>query len=72
MVKMLKLMHFLEGVHANSRPTQGSISYIIDGSALLQAQVILPNKFGGLAGSLFTQLTKIQHVDYVTYSYHPC
>lgn len=68
-----KLMHSLEGEeHTTKRPTQGTTSYIMDGNALLQAQVALPGTFGELAESLFKQLPhNSQRVDFVTDSYLP-
>ena len=65
-----KLMHTLEG-HANlsQRPTNESMSYIIDGNALLQTQVSIPETFGELAESLFAQLPKVRRIDFVTDTY---
>ena len=61
------LMYFLEGdSHTTQRPTQCSTSYIINGNALLQVQVALPDIFGEFAESLFVQLPKVQCVDFVT------
>ncbi|XP_041373542.1 uncharacterized protein LOC121386637 [Gigantopelta aegis] len=45
--------------------------YVIDGSALLQAQVALLSTFGELADSIFDQLPKVQRVDFVSDSYLP-
>ena len=67
-----KLMHSLE---ANSqcveKPAVATNSCIIDGNALLQAQVHLPDTFGQLAESVFRQLPDVPRVDFVTDSYFP-
>lgn len=67
-----KLMHFLEkNVNTAEAPTTlTSTSYIIDGNALLHAQMSLPTTFGELAENIFRQLPKVQRVDFVTDSYH--
>ena len=65
-------MHSLE---ANSqcveKPAVATNSCIIEGNALLQAQVHLPDTFGELAESAFRQLSDVPRVDFVTDSYFP-
>ena len=45
------------------------ITYIIDGCALLQAQVALPTTFEELAESILDQLPKVELVDFITDKY---
>jgi hypothetical protein len=60
-------MDVLERDFTADRP--GLANYIVDGNALLQAQITLPETFKDLAASIFAQLPK--RVDFVTDSYFP-
>lgn len=65
-----QLMHALENDnHHVMKPNQRHITYIIDGCALFQAQVALPNTFGELAESIFDQLPNVDRVDFITDKY---
>ena len=65
-----KLLHSLES--DSSRADTHSMShYVIDGNALLQAQVTLPDTFKELAANVFKQLPKMKRVDFVTDTYLP-
>ena len=63
------LLHELEesaGHGTTERPPLNTVSYIIDGNALYQAQINLPSTFGELAADIFDQLPKAQRVDFIT------
>ena len=67
-----KLMHALEdNAITAQKSSPATTAYIIDGNALLQAQMSLPNTFGELSESIFAQLPNVRRVDFVTDSYHP-
>lgn len=68
--RQVKSDAFLEGKsHTVQRPAQGISCYVIDGNAILQAQVALPNTFGELVESVFDQLPEVPRVDFITNSY---
>ena len=59
-VKEAKLLHALETDQALARrPEIQYMNCIIDGNAILQAQVALPTSFGELAEKEFDQLPKV-------------
>ena len=68
-----KLLHALEesSHRVESLDNLSSTNYVIDGNALMHAQVALPNTFGELATKMFDQLPKVPRVDFVTDSYFP-
>ena len=53
------------------RPPLDTVSYIVDGNALFQAETALPSRptFEELAASIFEQLPRTQQVDFITDSY---
>lgn len=64
------LLHVLEeSAGTTERPPLSTVSYVIDGNALYQAQMNLPNTFEELAATIFDQLPKTQRLDFVTDSY---
>ena len=67
-----KLFHFydVEENLANKPPLHQS-SVIIDGNALLQALVGIPDTFEQLCEKVFYQLPNAKRIDIVTDSYHP-
>ena len=74
MVKSSKaqLMHTLEREASNcEEPSLGSSVQIVDGNALLQSIVGLPENFGQLAEQVFRLLPKAGSVHFVTDSYKP-
>jgi len=59
-----KLVHALEGQSKlTEQPSQGHMYCIIDGNALLQAQMALSNTFEELAEKVLDQLPKVQRTD---------
>ena len=67
-----KLMHYLEGdSHQAEMPTEGSVVCVLDGNALLHAQVSLPATFGELVENIFQQLPQKESIHLVTDCYHP-
>ena len=45
------------------------VNYIIDGNALLHAQVLLPKTFGELAEKIIDQFPRVSRIDFITDSY---
>ena len=68
-----KLLHALEenSHRVESLDNLSITNYVIDGNALMHAQVALPDTFGELAIKMFDQLPKVPRVDFVTDSYFP-
>lgn len=67
-----KLLHALETEHVLAkRPELDSMNCVIDGNAMLQAQVGLPSTFGELAENVFDQLPRVSRTDFVTDTYRP-
>ena len=67
-----KLMHHLESlVPAAVSPTLENCTYIIDGNALFQSLVHLPETFEDLAFQIFASLPKSEIVHFVTDTYKP-
>ena len=58
-----KLMHsIVTNAHLVEFPSTQNIRYIIDGNALLQTQVNVPDTFGDLAECVFDQLPNVKRV----------
>ena len=65
-----KLLHALETEQFLARrPEIEYMNCIIDGNAILPAQVVLLTTFGELAEKVFDQLPKVSRVDFVTDTY---
>ena len=67
-----KLLYNLEGniVRSEKPPREDSV-YSCDGNAILQALTGIPETFEDVAEKVFNVLPRINHVDFVTDSYHP-
>ena len=66
-----KLLHLLEAsVEPSEMPPLNTAVYVVDGNALLQSMVSIPDNFEALAENVFAKLPKTSRVDFVTDSYH--
>ena len=65
-----KLMHHLEGrITESDRPPLDQCIYVMDGNAVIQAIVHLPETFADLAMQIFSNLPKVSTVHFVTDTY---
>ena len=66
-----KLLHYLElGIVPTAERPSDAV-HIIEGNAMLQSLVAIPDTFEELAESVFNQLPKAKRVDFITDTYKP-
>ena len=67
-----KLLHYLESsVEALLLLSKEDVVHIIDGNAVLQSLISIPDNFEDLADAVFSLLPKLGRVDFVTDPYKP-